>query len=67
MSTHEVWSARFFIAVTIINFFTLWYFFGSGALNIGQFFIGFMIWFYGTIIVADHLWFEEEDDDDYAK
>lgn len=70
MFSRETWSAIFFIAVTAINLATLFRLNAEGALSTGEFFIGMMVWFYGTIIIVDHLWFDNEDDDggddDYA-
>lgn len=55
------------IVATVSNLILLIYFVVTGALNVGQAFIGCMVWFYGTVILIDHLWIEEEDDDNYAE
>ncbi len=52
------------IISTISNFIILIYFVATGALNVGQAFIGCMVWFYGTILLIDHFWIEDKDDDD---
>lgn len=67
MLSREELSNIICVVATISNLILIIYFVATGALSVGQAFIGCMIWFYGTVILIDHLWIEEEDDDDYAK
>lgn len=70
MLNPETLSAICFLTVTGVNLMTIFHLAGTGALTIGQSFIAFMIWFYGSLIVADHIWIsgdEDEPDDDDLK
>lgn len=54
----------FFLIVTAVNLGAILYFFSNGMLNSGEFLIAGMIWFYGTIIVFDHIAPEDDDEGD---
>lgn len=67
MLSHEDWGNILCIISTISNLILLLYFVITGALSVGQAFLGCMIWFYGTVILIDHLWIEDKDNDDYIE
>lgn len=54
----------FFLLATVVNFGAILYFFNNGMLNPGEFLIAGMVWFYGTIIVFDHIEPEDDEGDD---
>jgi len=59
--------AFFLMVSTFVNFISIIFLSASGALDVGQRFIAFMIWFYGTLVISEHIWFDGGDDDDYAE